>query len=73
MSSTTTQLYSVPEISCEHCKHAIEAEVAKLPGVSDVNVDVAAKTVRVVGTAADAALRAAIGEAGYEVTDAAVT
>jgi copper chaperone len=59
--------YSVPAISCDHCKHAIESEVSKVPGVSAVTVDIAAKTVRVEGDAPDTALRAAIDEAGYDV------
>jgi copper chaperone CopZ len=58
--------YSVPGISCDHCKHAIEAEVGAVAGVSDVVVDVAAKSVRVQG-GDDAAVRAAIDEAGYDV------
>ena len=62
--------YSVPSISCEHCKKAIETEVAKLSDVSSVEVDVTARTVRVEGEASDHEIRAAINEAGYEVEDA---
>lgn len=62
-----TVTYSVPGISCDHCKAAIESEVGAVDGVEAVAVDVAAKVVTVTGTAADAALRAAIDEAGYEV------
>ncbi len=62
-----TTTYSVPSISCDHCKHAIETEVAKVAGVSRVEVDVASKTVAVDGTADDTAVRAAIDEAGYDV------
>jgi copper chaperone CopZ len=62
--------YSVPGISCDHCKHAIEGEVATVAGVDGVTVDVAAKTVTVVGEAPDEAVRAAIDEAGYEVAGA---
>jgi copper chaperone CopZ len=58
--------YTVPGISCDHCKHAIEAEVATVAGVSDVVVDVDSKSVRVQG-GDDAAIRAAIDEAGYDV------
>jgi copper chaperone len=58
--------YSVPGISCDHCKHAIEAEVGMVAGVSDVVVDVESKSVHVQG-GADAAIRAAIDEAGYDV------
>jgi copper ion binding protein len=59
--------YSVPAISCDHCKHAIETEVSKVPGVSVVTVDIETKTVRVEGDATDVDLRAAIDEAGYDV------
>ena len=59
--------YSVPAISCGHCKAAIEKEVALVPGVERVEVDVERKTVRIEGTAEDAALRAAVDEAGYDV------
>ena len=34
-----------PDISCEHCQHAIEGAVGKLAGVSSVTVDIPAKTV----------------------------
>ncbi len=56
----------MPGISCDHCKHAIEAEVGTVVGVSDVVVDVESKSVRVQG-GDDAAIRAAIDEAGYDV------
>ena len=64
----TTRTYSVPGISCDHCKHAIEGELAKVAGVAAANVDVAAKTVTVDGDAPDEAIRAAIDEAGYDVS-----
>jgi copper chaperone CopZ len=54
-------------VSCEKCKTAIEGEVGQVPGVDKVEVDVAAKTVQVVGEADDRALRLAIDQAGYEV------
>jgi copper chaperone len=62
-----TRTYSVPSISCEHCKKAIETEVDKLSDVRAVVVDVAAKTVMVEGEATDDEIRAAIDEAGYDV------
>jgi copper chaperone len=59
--------YSVPGISCAHCGHAISSEVTKVGGVRVVDVDVESKTVAVRGAAVDdAAVRAAIVEAGYE-------
>jgi copper chaperone CopZ len=63
----STIVYEVPGISCGHCKAAIEGEVAKVEGVDAVEVSIDDKTVTVSGSAADAAIRAAIDEAGYEV------
>ena len=62
--------YSVPTISCEHCKQAIESEVAKLAEVEYVEVDISTKTVRIAGTVSDDALRSAIDDAGYDVVGA---
>lgn len=60
-------VYSVPGVSCGHCRAAITEEVAPLEGVESVNVDLEAKRVAVRGAALDdAAIRAAIEEAGYE-------
>ena len=59
--------YSVPGISCGHCKAAIETEVGAVDGVTLVEVDVDARSVRVLGEATDDAIVAAIDEAGYEV------
>ena len=67
MIAVAVQVYAVPAISCDHCKSAIEAEVARVDGVESVSVDVAARTVRVEGPASDEAVRAAIDEAGYDV------
>ncbi|MCC5952221.1 MAG: heavy-metal-associated domain-containing protein [Acidimicrobiia bacterium] len=64
---TTVRTYEVPGISCDHCKAAIEGEVAPVTGVERVTVDVASRTVTVSGDASDDAVRAAIDEAGYDV------
>jgi copper chaperone len=55
-------------MSCEHCATAVRAEIGKLPGVTGVDVDVAAGSVRISGSPlpGDAALREAVEEAGYE-------
>jgi copper chaperone CopZ len=67
MSTNTAQhLYSVSGISCGHCKAAIEGEVAEVDGVDSVLVDIDAKTVAVDG-GDDAAIRAAIADAGYDI------
>ena len=59
--------YTVPGVSCDHCRAAIVEEVGGLDGVREVLVDLDAKRVVVRGERLDdAALRAAIEEAGYE-------
>ncbi|HEU0247322.1 MAG TPA: heavy-metal-associated domain-containing protein [Gaiellaceae bacterium] len=65
MSETVT--YTVPAIHCAHCALAIREEVSEVDGVEDVDVDLETKVVTIVGLELDDdALRAAIGEAGYE-------
>jgi copper chaperone len=67
MTAETTRTYSVPGVSCDHCRAAITDEVAKVDGVAGVDVDLAAKTVTVAGDVDDVAVVAAIDEAGYEI------
>jgi copper chaperone len=65
MSESVT--YSVPAIHCAHCATSIREEVSEVEGVDDVAVDLDTKVVTVSGIGLDnAALRAAIEEAGYE-------
>ena len=63
----TIRTYSVPGISCGHCKAAIEGELDGADGVESVVVDIEAKTVAVTGEIGEDAVRAAVDEAGYEV------
>ncbi len=63
-----TQTYSVPGISCAHCRVAITGEVTNVAGVSAVDVDLDSKVVTVTGTGVEhAAIRDAIDAAGYDV------
>jgi copper chaperone len=63
-----TTTYSVPGISCAHCRTAITDEVTVLAGVSAVEVDLERKLVAVTGAGvSDTAIRDAIDEAGYDV------
>ena len=60
--------YSVPGVHCAHCSAAIAAEVGRVAGVDQVDVDLEGKVVSVRGAGmSDAAIRGAIAEAGYEV------
>lgn len=64
---TQTVIYRVPAIHCAHCAMSIREEVSEVDGVDDVAVDLGTKLVTVNGRELDdAALRAAIVEAGYE-------
>ena len=59
--------YSVPAIHCAHCAMSIREEVSEVEGVDAVDVDLETKRVVVHGESLDdAAVRAAISEAGYE-------
>jgi copper chaperone CopZ len=58
-------------MSCEHCKVAVTEEVGDVAGVASVDVDLQTKLVRVSGAGLDdAAVVAAIDEAGYDAVPA---
>jgi copper chaperone len=62
-----TLSYTVPAMHCGHCERAVKEEVSAVAGVSEIAVDLDTKVVTVTGQAFDdAAVRAAIAEAGYE-------
>jgi copper chaperone len=67
VSSTT---YTVAGMTCDHCVRSVRSEVGRVPGVTAVDVDLGTGTVTVAGTEAidDALVKAAVEEAGYEVT-----
>ena len=65
----TTQTYTVIGMTCSHCVNAVGTEIKQLPGVTDVQVDLASGTVTVTSDQAvdGAAVAAAVDEAGYEL------
>ncbi|MFJ4687245.1 heavy-metal-associated domain-containing protein [Streptomyces sp. NPDC091377] len=66
--------YGVTGMSCAHCAAGITQRVSEVPGVSEVVVDVDAKSVTVHGTGLDdRLLRDAITEAGFGVADTVTT
>ncbi len=62
----STRTYTVEGMTCGHCVNAVSGEVKRVAGVTEVNVDLGAKTVTVTGESFDdAAVAAAVDEAGY--------
>lgn len=68
----TTTTYTVSGMTCGHCVNSVSSEVGKLAGVRDVKVDLAtgAVTVESEQPLDDAAVAAAVDEAGYQVVSA---
>jgi copper chaperone CopZ len=57
-----------PPSPAERCADLLAERIGQVAGVDDVQVDIAGKTVTVIGVADKAAVCAAISEAGYRVT-----
>ncbi len=58
-------------MTCAHCVQAVQAEVGKLAGVASVQIDLERKQVVVTGDEIDdAAVVAAVDEAGYDAVPA---
>ncbi|WP_019887341.1 cation transporter [Streptomyces purpureus] len=70
VADSTATTYRVSGMTCGHCKTAITKSVGELAGVISVDVDVAGGLVTVTtdGEADDAAMAAAVDDAGYELT-----
>ncbi len=62
-------VYTVSGMTCGHCANAVSEEVGQLSGVREVIVDLSsgAVTVRSDAQLDEAAVRAAVDEAGYEL------
>lgn len=63
-----TETYSVVGMTCDHCARSVSTEVAALPGVTDVQVDLTSGRVTVTsdGLGTDQ-VRGAVEEAGYNL------
>ncbi|MFI7503485.1 MULTISPECIES: heavy-metal-associated domain-containing protein [unclassified Streptomyces] len=67
---SVTTVYKVSGMSCGHCEGAVSGEISELPGVTSVKAVASTGEVTVVSTAAldEEAVRAAVDEAGFELT-----
>ncbi|HEX2133870.1 MAG TPA: heavy metal-associated domain-containing protein [Actinophytocola sp.] len=63
----TTAIYTVTGMTCEHCVGAVREEVGRIPGVTDVSVDLPSGQVTVTseGPVSVDDVRAMVDEAGY--------
>ncbi|WP_309052458.1 cation transporter [Streptomyces sp.] len=70
VAESTTTVYAVSGMTCGHCRTAITTSVGSLDGVLSVDVDIAGGLVTVTtgGAPDDAAVAAAVDDAGYELT-----
>jgi copper chaperone CopZ len=60
--------YTVVGMTCEHCVASVTEEVSELPGVEVLGVDLSSGQLEVRGESIDdAAVAAAVEEAGYSV------
>ncbi|MDR7304269.1 heavy-metal-associated domain-containing protein [Haloactinomyces albus] len=66
----TEATYTVTGMSCEHCVRSVTEEISEISNVSDVAVDLSTGAVTVTSSEPirDADVRAAVEEAGYELT-----
>ncbi|MDP3967129.1 MAG: heavy-metal-associated domain-containing protein [Nocardioides sp.] len=67
MSATT---YTVTGMTCGHCEAAVREEVGQVAGVESVEVSADTGVLTVSGQVDDAAVLAAVDEAGYQATRA---
>ncbi len=64
-----TKTYTVLGMTCSHCVNSVGSEIKQIPGVTDVQIDLATGVVTIITEqpVADAAVAAAVDEAGYEL------
>ena len=64
-----TKAYSVIGMTCSRCVNSVGTEIKQIPGVTDVQVDLTSGAVTVTSEQPldDAAVAAAVDEAGYEL------
>jgi copper chaperone CopZ len=66
---TVTTVYKVSGMSCGHCEGSVSSEISEIAGVTSVQAVAATGEVTVVSASPldEAAVRAAVDEAGFEL------
>jgi copper chaperone CopZ len=65
----TTATYTVEGMTCNSCVNKVTNAVSGIDGVNDVDVDVSNGTLEISGHIDDAAIRAAVAQAGYKIAN----
>lgn len=68
----TSKIINVDGMTCDHCVKAVTEEISKIPGVTEVNIDLHAGEISPVTITAgdeisDADIATAVEEAGYSI------
>jgi copper chaperone len=68
----TSSTYTVRGMTCDHCAGSVTSEVTKIPGISDISVDVKAGRLTIVSDepVPASAVEEAVEEAGYTIVPA---
>ena len=59
-----TQAFTISGMTCQHCVASVTEEVTELPGVTEVDVDLASGRLHVVGDVTAEQVQAAVAGAG---------
>ncbi|MFC5993863.1 heavy-metal-associated domain-containing protein [Pseudonocardia hispaniensis] len=67
----STANYTVVGMTCSHCVLSVTEEVSEVPGVTDVDVDLASGRLTVTSDepVSDERIREAVADAGYSLAD----
>ena len=68
-SKKKTLVVGVEGMMCQHCVAHVKKALEGVKGVSSVTVSLEEKNATVIGTASEDAIRTAVTEAGYTVTE----
>lgn len=65
------RVFSVPDMSCGHCKATVEKALLTVEGVERASVELETKTVSVehADSVSEESLRGAVTEAGYSIAE----
>ncbi len=69
LSNKESIVFSVPDMSCQHCVKTIDNAIRKLEGIKDVFINLKTKKVEVIGNVSTELIISAIKSAGYSAEE----